>query len=190
MLKFKTTITHTLGHSLSLGFSLGLLAIAPPATAEETNFGSRSLAPGFAAEAASLSGFTGGSYSFSALSNRDRDGNACLGYGDARPDYILTLEQDFSRLSFSVDSGGADTTLLIRGPGGVWCGNDISKLDLDAQIQGQDLKAGSYSVWVGTMVAGDRQSYRLTLSEDITPQPSQRPSNENRTPRTTEIGPR
>lgn len=152
---------------LKLAIALGCVLSATPALAETANFGSRSLAPGFSLEDGSVTGFTGGSYSFSALANRDEQGNSCLGYGDSQPDYILTLEQDFAALQLVVDSGGADTTLVIEGPEGFWCGNDIDDFNPDAQIIGENVKAGSYSVWVGTMNAGDRQNYTLTISEDV-----------------------
>ncbi len=152
---------------VTVGLGLACLLNINGAIAEQTtNFGSRSLTPGFGVEDGSVTGFTGGTYSFSALSNRDGDGNSCLGYGDSQPDYLLTLEQEFEELQLLVDSGGADTTLVVEGPNNsFWCGNDIDELNLDAQIIGEGFKAGSYSVWVGTMTAGDRQNYTLTISE-------------------------
>ena len=152
---------------LKLALALGLIFSASPAMAETANFGSRSLTPGFGLEDGNVTGYTGGSYSFSALANRDELGNSCLGYGDSQPDYILTLEQDFAALELIVDSGGADTTLVIEGPEGFWCGNDIDDYNPDAHIIGEDVKAGSYSVWVGTMTPGDRQNYTLTISEEV-----------------------
>ena len=152
---------------LKLALALGCILSAAPAMAETANFGSRSLTPGFSLEDGNVTGYTGGSYSFSALANRDELGNSCLGYGDSQPDYILTLEQDFTALQLMVDSGGADTTLVIEGPDGFWCGNDIDDYNPDARIIGENVKAGSYSVWVGTMAPGDRQNYTLTISEDV-----------------------
>ncbi len=152
---------------LKLALALGCILSATPAMAETANFGSRSLTPGFGLEDSNVTGYTGGSYSFSALANRDQQGNSCLGYGDSQPDYILTLEKDFTALQLIVDSGGADTTLVIEGPEGFWCGNDIDDYNPDARIIGENVKAGSYSVWVGTMNPGDRQNYTLTISEEV-----------------------
>jgi len=151
--------------ALQLSLALGYMLCATSAMAETANFGSRSLAPGFTTQDGMITGYTGGSYSFSALANRDELGNSCLGYGDSHPDYKLTLEKDFTSLLLVVDSGGADTTLVVEGPDGFWCGNDIDELNADASIIGEDVKAGSYSVWVGTMSPGDRQNYTLTISE-------------------------
>lgn len=159
-----TVFQHRRLFNLFLGLSC--LFGATPAIAQTANFGSLSLTPGFELDESSLNGYTGGSYSFSALTNRDQQGNSCLGYGDSQPDYIFTLEQDFTALQLVVDSGGADTTLVIQGPEGFWCGNDIDDFNPDANVLSEDLKAGTYSVWVGTMTPGDRQNYTLTISEE------------------------
>lgn len=151
-----------LGVALVGGGSLLLGTIAQG----EANFEERSLQPGFSLEEGTLQGHTGGSYSLAAISNRDAEGVACLGYGDSRPDHILNLEADFAQLALQIDSNGKDTTLLIQGASGVRCGEDASAIDLDDRIEFQNLKRGRYSVWVGTMNPGDRQNYRLILSEE------------------------
>ena len=132
----------------------------------EANFEERSLQPGFSDEQGMLNGRTGGSYSLAAISNRDVEGVACLGYGDSRPDHILTLQADFTQLAFQIESRGQDTALLIQGPGGVRCGEDASSTNLDDRIELKDLKRGQYSIWVGTMMPGNRQGYRLMVSEE------------------------
>ena len=145
----------------------GGLSGSTSAMADTANFGRRSLAPGFGVDDGNVAGYTGGSYSFSAIANRDSNGNSCLGYGDPQPDYILTLEKDFAALELIVDSGGADTTLVVEGPGALWCGNDIDDFNLDARVLGKLVNAGSYRIWVGTMTPGDRQNYTLTISEEV-----------------------
>ena len=42
-----------------------------------------------------------------------------VGFVDKEPDHVLTLTAFFNYLSIQVEST-ADTTLLIRGPGGSW----------------------------------------------------------------------
>ena len=131
----------------------------------EANFEERLLQPGFSTEAGVLNGHTGGSYSLAAISNRDVEGVACLGYGDSRPDHIVTLESDFAQLAFQVDSKGKDTALLIQGPGGVRCGEDASAINFDDRIEIENAKRGRYSVWVGTMEPRSRENYRLLVTE-------------------------
>jgi hypothetical protein len=147
------------------GWVIAILTIitATPVLADTSNFASLSLSPGFEADKATVTGFTGGSYSLSAISNRDRDRNVCIGFADPNPDHIITLEKDFSRLKILVNSGGADTTLLIQGPDNVIrCGDDTGKRK-DASVEGNDWKAGTYKIWVGRFNSGVKLNYTLTV---------------------------
>lgn len=149
--------------------SLGLLVllVAAPALAQSSNFGRISLSPGFSNAEGRATGYIRGSFSLPSIANRDQDGNFCLGYGDANPDHILVLQDDFSRLTVQVDSGGNDTTLLIQGPdtSTVRCG-DNSGRSKDASIQDTEWSAGTYSVWVGSFERGRRYDYTLSIQEN------------------------
>jgi hypothetical protein len=149
------------------GWLLGLLTIiaATPVKADTANFGTISLAPGFNTTNVSVSGYTGGSYSLSAISNRDRDNKACIGFADPNPDHILVLEKDFSELKVAVRSGGSDTTILIQGPDNtIYCGDDSGKRK-DASVEGRNWKAGNYKVWVGTFNPNVKLNYNLTVEQ-------------------------
>ncbi|KAF3887143.1 MULTISPECIES: hypothetical protein [Nostocales] len=137
-----------------------------PVFADTANFGKLALSPGFESTKGTIAGYTGGSYSLSAISNRDRNRNVCIGYGDPKPDHILILEKDFSRLKIQVDTGGNDTTLVIQGPDNsiVRCGDDTGR-NKDASIIDSTWKAGTYRVWVGTFKPGERRNYTLTVQE-------------------------
>lgn len=155
-----------------LGLSVGLLCWAMlawtmPAEAKEANFNKQTLTPGFGAESATTTGHTGGSYSLSALSNRDLLGNSCLGYGDSQPDHVVVLTSLFPQLTVQVDSAGGDTTLVIEGPDGFLCGNDIDELNADALVSGESWQPGTYRIWVGTMTPSDRRNYRLSWNESL-----------------------
>jgi hypothetical protein len=138
-----------------------------PALAQTANFGSMTLSPGFPAASGTIAGHTGGSFSLSSIANRDGSGNLCLGFGDSNPDHVIVLQQGFSRLNIRVDSGGQDTTLLIQGPNNrtVRCGDDTGPTNKDASIQGTDLPAGEYRVWVGSFDAGTQYNYNLTVQQ-------------------------
>jgi hypothetical protein len=147
------------------GWIISILTIitTTPALADTSNFGSFSLSPGFEPEKSTVTGFTGGSYSLSAISNRDRDKNVCIGFADPNPDHIITLEKDFPHLKILVNSGGVDTTLLVQGPdNAIRCGDDTGKRK-DASIEGNDWKAGTYKIWVGTFNSGVKLNYTLTV---------------------------
>ncbi len=140
--------------------------ITTPVIAQTANFGTIKLSSSFdTTKKVTASGYTGGSYSLSAISNRDRDKNACIGFADPNPDHILVLEEDFSRLQILINSG-SDTTLLIQGPDDniIRCGDDTGK-SKDASISDRNWKKGTYKVWVGTLNSGVKLDYTLTVQQ-------------------------
>ncbi len=152
---------------LKNSYFLALLAAmsALPVAAQPANFGSMSLSPGFKPAQGTATGFTGGSYSLSTISNRDRNNSPCIGFGDTNPDHILVLDKDFERLKVKVDSGRNDTTLLIKGPKDmIMCGDDDGN-NQDASIESANWQAGSYQVWVGAIDAGAKYKYTLSVQE-------------------------
>ncbi|MEG3919431.1 hypothetical protein QUA07_09835 [Microcoleus sp. T3_A4] len=138
---------------------------ALPVLAETANFGTLTLSRGFAAPTAVLRGSTGGSYSLSVIANADRHKNKCLGFATPTPDHIIVLQENFSKLTLQVHSGGKDTTLLVQGPGNaVRCGDDIGQ-NKDAGILDSDWQAGSYRIWVGTVEPGVKSNYTVSVQE-------------------------
>lgn len=151
---------------LSWLISISTIFIPNLVIADTSFFGKISLSPNSEAVKKTLTGYTGGSYSLSAIRNRDRLDNLCVGFADPKPDYILVLEKDFPKLNLKVNSAGYDTTLLIIGPDKktVRCGDDTGT-SKDATINGSNWKAGTYKIWVGSFKAGVRRNYRLSLNE-------------------------
>jgi hypothetical protein len=136
---------------------------------ETSHFGNSALRPGFTVQQGTLSGETGGTSSLAAISHYDTDGHhLCSGYTQdaTTPDHILELQDQFERLTLRVDSRGHDTTLVIQGPNQtIYCGDDKSDFDQDAQVSAINLPKGTYEVWVGTAVPGQKQRYRLQVLE-------------------------
>ncbi|BAY15485.1 hypothetical protein NIES21_13020 [Anabaenopsis circularis NIES-21] len=151
-----------------IGWVLAILATvtATPAIAETANFGKFSLLPGFDTVQGKFSGYTGGSFSLSAISNRDRDKKACLGFADPKPDYTMVLEKDFDQLTILVNTGNTDTTLLIKGPNDntIRCGDDTGR-SKDASISDRNWKKGIYQIWVGTFNSDAKHKYTLTVQQ-------------------------
>lgn len=145
-----------------------LLAIATIATlpvlAETANFGTLTLSRGFQPPTAVLRGSTGGSYSLSAIANADRHKNKCLGFATPTPDHIIVLQQNFSKLTIKVNSGGKDTTLLVQSGNTVRCGDDAGQ-NKDASIVDSDWQAGTYRIWVGTVEPGVKSNYTISVQE-------------------------
>ncbi|MBU7584091.1 MAG: hypothetical protein KAF91_14465 [Nostoc sp. TH1S01] len=151
-----------------IGWVLAILTAitATPAIAETPNFGKFSLLPGFEPAQSKYSGYTGGSFSLSAISNRDRDKKACIGFADPKPDYTMVLEKDFDQLTILVNTGNTDTTLLIKGPDNdtIRCGDDTGR-SKDASISDRNWKKGIYQIWVGTFNSDDKHKYTLTVQQ-------------------------
>lgn len=142
-----------------------LFALAAPVLAQTANSDPITLSaypPGMA----NVAGRIVGSYSLSNIASTDQFGNLCAGFADTNPDHILTLESDFPSLTVTVDSG-QDTTLLIQGPddNSIRCGQDISRSNVDAQVVGNNWRAGTYRIWVGAHNQGQRFSYSLIVEE-------------------------
>jgi hypothetical protein len=137
-----------------------------PVLAETANFGTLTLSRGFQSPTAVLRGSTGGSYSLSAIANADRHKNKCLGFATPTPDHIIVLQQNFSKLTIQVNSGGKDTTLLVQGPNGntVRCGDDTGQ-NKDAGIIDSDWEPGTYRIWVGSLEPGVKSNYSISVQE-------------------------
>ncbi len=163
----QTSKTQVRNNWLKGGWVLSIITlfIGAPVVADTANFGTISLSPGSDILTSSISGYTGGSYSLSAIANRDTNNKTCFGFADPNPDYIVVLEKDFSNLKLLVNSSGTDTTMLIKAPDNkIYCGDDTGK-SKDASIDFKNLKAGNYKVWVGTFNANVKQNYTLTVQQ-------------------------
>lgn len=146
------------GSILLLGVGLTPVLAQPP------NFGSLTISANHSS--GRLSGTIAGATSLPAIvSNTDLHQNKCLGFGDPNPDHTLILQQDMPRLTLQVNSGGADTTLVVQGAdGSVRCGDDTDS-SKDAKITDTNWKLGTYKVWVGAKALGMRRDYTLTIRQ-------------------------
>lgn len=148
--------------------ALALLAAggmgATAALAQTANFAPMALSA--SQSTATADGVTAGIFSMANVAMRDQRGTICTGFADTNPNHILTLEEPVSQLTLQVNSGGNDTTLLLQGPSRdlVYCGEDMGRRNPDAQIQAQNLPAGTYQIWVGSHSQGQRLNYSLTAN--------------------------
>jgi hypothetical protein len=149
--------------SLILIVLTGFTYTTLPVLAQKHDFNDFSLAADFNPLEIIVTGYTSGAYSLASIVNQDKYGNPCMGYGDPKPDHVMVLEDDFSELILQVDSGGQDTTLVIRGPDNeIRCGFGQDNLK-DALIKGSDWQAGEYYIWVGSIVPNQKANYRLSV---------------------------
>ncbi|MGG6297620.1 hypothetical protein ACQ4M4_24765 [Leptolyngbya sp. AN02str] len=160
--------------ALVVGSAVALLPsrIQAQITRSSTIFESVTLSNNFRPNPTTLHGISGGPVSASQLAQRSTTPTGpCLGFVDRLPDHQLELTQPFDFLSVRVQSP-EDTTLIIQGPGGVWC-ND-SYLDFNPGIAGGWLP-GVYQIWVGSTRANRYHPYIIRLSQTGAPSAQARP---------------
>jgi hypothetical protein len=144
----------------TIGWQGGLFAQKPPA---RQMFGNLTLSPSDLRTTHTLYGISGGAVATQSLSNQKQtETGECIGFVDTEPDHRLTLTQNFKYLRLQVKSSG-DTVLLVKGPGGTWCNDDVS--DRNPIIAGEWLK-GTYSIWVGSYEQNASFPYLLEISGD------------------------
>jgi hypothetical protein len=115
---------------------------------------------GFGPNPVELSGNSGGQFSADRVIAQERTPTGlCLGYIDSLPNHVMTLEVFFDYLSVSVNSE-EDTTLIVQGPGGIWCSDDVQ--GHNPAIAGQ-WQPGTYQIWVGSYVQEQSDDYTLLI---------------------------
>jgi hypothetical protein len=137
---------------------LGLLT-TKNATAED--YESFTLAPGFQPNPVVGTGLSGGTRlveCYTLESNGETMVETYVDSADA-PDHVVTVTQPFADLIASVESEG-DVTLLIEGPDGTYCSDDVD--GLMPAIAGS-WSAGSYNIWIGDFVGDGSGAYRYEL---------------------------
>lgn len=124
-----------------------MATVVQPARADYQSF---NLAPGFTPDPQIGTGLSGGSYR-----------TADCGFTDlpSAPDHVLTVTRPFSFLRASVEAPG-DVTLLIDGPDGRYCSDDVN--GLMPEISGS-WPAGTYYIWIGDFVGNPAGAYRYQL---------------------------
>jgi hypothetical protein len=129
-------------------------------------FESTTIRPNFQPDPQRLRGVSGGSVPASDHAVADRSESStgpCLGYVDTQPDHTLTLTAFFEYLQVAVTSQ-ADTTLIVRGPGGSWCNDDAGE-GKNPAIAGQ-WQSGRYSIWVGSYEKDEYHPYVLQITQE------------------------
>jgi hypothetical protein len=149
------------------GLALSALAIGLPTSgnAQPAAFPPETLlSQEFVPNPLELTGNSGGRFPANRVIARERTPTGlCLGYINALPNHIMTLEVFFDDLSVRVESE-QDTTLIVQGPGGIWCSDDAE--GHNPAIEGQWL-AGTYQIWVGSYVQTQSADYNLLIESSV-----------------------
>jgi hypothetical protein len=127
-------------------------------------FDSLTLSRKFRPDPQILRGISGGAVPASEIAGRKETNNGtCVGFVDGKPDHVLTLTGFFNYLSLKIESP-ADTTLVIRGPGGTWCNDDAPNNGKNPGIAGEWL-AGTYEIWIGSYEQTKYHPYLIKITE-------------------------
>ena len=85
----------------------------------------------------------------------------CDGFASRQPNHILKIDTFFNYLRLEVEST-ADTTILVKGAGGIWCNDDAGSAN--PVIEGQ-WQPGIYQVWVGSYQANSSNNYEIKITD-------------------------
>ncbi|ELS03074.1 hypothetical protein Xen7305DRAFT_00027930 [Xenococcus sp. PCC 7305] len=83
----------------------------------------------------------------------------CNGLVEQQPNHILILNTFFEFLKIEVESS-IDTTILVQGPGGIWCNDDYN--NINPALEGQ-WQQGKYKLWVGSYESTPN-NYRIRIT--------------------------
>ncbi|MGV2829183.1 hypothetical protein [Myxosarcina sp. GI1(2024)] len=146
--------------------AIGTITISTSSALAQNTLAHLNLVLGFERATAVVTGYTNGSYSLASIANRDRHDKPCMGYGDPKPDHTMVLQNDFEQLSLHVNSGGKNTTLVVKGSGkeNIRCAFG-KKAIRDALLQDTNWQRGEYHIWVGSMQPNQRTTYRLSVKQ-------------------------
>ena len=84
----------------------------------------------------------------------------CNGFVGTQPNHLLILSNFFEYLKIEVKSQ-TDTTIIVEGPGGVWCNDDFD--DTNPAIEGQ-WQPGKYKIWVGSYQEDGNNQYKIKIT--------------------------
>ncbi|MEB3232637.1 MAG: hypothetical protein VKJ64_16630, partial [Leptolyngbyaceae bacterium] len=85
----------------------------------------------------------------------------CIGFVDREPDHQIELTAFFDYLSLQVESP-ADTVLVVRGPGGSWCNDDVQ--GFNPGLAGEWF-SGTYDIWIGSYDADTYHPYVIRFTD-------------------------
>jgi hypothetical protein len=126
-----------------------------------TIFGDITIDHKFSPDPLTKRGMSGGSVPASEIGGKETSSGPCAGFVDKEPDHTLQLISKFDYLKLQIESP-QDTTVMIKGPGGVWCNDDFD--GKNPGIVGEWLK-GTYQIWVGSYKKGTYLPYTLKITE-------------------------
>jgi len=109
-----------------------------------------------------IRGISGGSIKALEITHTENSPTGyCDGFASRQPNHVLTIDTFFDYLRLEVESS-ADTTILVKGAGGIWCNDDAGSAN--PMIEGQ-WQPGIYRVWVGSYQANSSNNYQIKITD-------------------------
>lgn len=118
----------------------------------------KAVQPKFTPDPQVYMGTTGGNVALIDLVGSVKVDGQCQGFTTQIPTYILKAAKPFDLLSLKVFAKDGQTTLLVKGPDGIYCRDSSNPELLGAWM------SGDYQIWVGSKT-GEAVSYKLSISE-------------------------
>ncbi|NIR35988.1 MAG: hypothetical protein GWN79_05760, partial [Actinobacteria bacterium] len=93
-------------------------------------------------------------------------GSGCVGHAMPEPAFEVHWNGSGGRLRFFFEAdGGADTTMVVRTPGGQWWCADDSWGTVHPTIEFGSAADGTYRVWIGAFASGGAGSGTFSVTE-------------------------
>ncbi|MCJ8283689.1 MAG: hypothetical protein MJK14_28890 [Rivularia sp. ALOHA_DT_140] len=147
---------------LSLATASGINNVVKAQETPAPIFGDITIERPLSKDPLTVRGMSGGKIPGDSISDRkDTPTGACTGFMDKEPDHTLRLKNKFDYMKLVIESP-EDTTLIIKGPGGIWCNDEFE--DKNPGIIGEWLE-GEYQVWIGSYKKDDYVPYTLKITE-------------------------
>ncbi|WP_174762911.1 hypothetical protein [Anabaena sp. UHCC 0187] len=145
-----------------LCITAGFNSVANAQTASPI-FGDMTIQHPFSPDPLTVRGMSGGSIPGSKIAGKAETAptGPCKGFVDETPDHTLKLTSKFDYLKLVVQSP-ADTTMIVKGPGGTWCNDDFD--GKNPGIVGEWLP-GTYQIWIGSYQENESLPYTLKITE-------------------------
>ncbi|HEY9825761.1 MAG TPA: hypothetical protein V6D19_09960 [Stenomitos sp.] len=104
---------------------------------------------------------------FKTLGERDVARKRCMGYGSLTPDHVVEVQQTISRLTLRARVRSQDSTLIVEGPNNrLYCADDAPDGTKDPVLTLNNVKPGTYKVWIGAFEPGAGFRYSLTVQAE------------------------
>jgi hypothetical protein len=144
------------------GMVAGLASQAWANDAAVPMFGPAKVDARFSPDPTFMRGISGGDVTGEQIAGRfDTETGPCVGYFGRKPDHKLEIKTFFNYLNLVVEAP-RDTAMIIKGPGGTWCSDNI--FSINPSVAGQWVP-GRYEIWIGSELPQQYTPYKLFVTE-------------------------